>query len=116
MVENQKWSASCSTGEGRGRVLELATRGGIGMATVSALDENGAPAGSVAVTGADGSYVLPIPSVRADASGTPMARKVSLRASARNYLTFPAGVRMSLPIYTSGAPRADSSKPNLLSR
>ena len=115
VVQNQQKPACFAPVELQGRVFDLSTTVGIGSATVSALDENGAPAGSVAVTGADGSYVLPIPSMRADASGTPIARKVSLRASARNYLTFPSGVRISLPIDTSGATRTDSSKPYVLS-
>src|SRR5262245_52434884 len=115
VVQNQEKPACFAPVELQGRVFDLSTSAGIGSATVSALDENGAPAGSVAVTAADGTYTLPIPSTRADMSGTPIARKVSLRASARNYLTFPSGVRVSLAIDTSAATRTDSSKPYVLS-
>jgi len=115
VVQNQEKPACFNPVQLQGRVFDLSTSSGIGSATVSALDADGAPAALVAITAADGSYVLPIPSTRSDMSGTPIARKVSLRASARNYQNFPAGVRVSLPIDTTAAARADSSKPYVLS-
>jgi hypothetical protein len=76
---------------------------------VSALDESGAPAASVAISATDGSYVLRIPSVRAENTGKPVGRKVALRAAAKNYFNFPSGVRVSLPIDTSTATQANTS-------
>ncbi len=115
VVQNQDKPACFNPVQLQGRVFDLSASTGIGSATVSALDANGAPAASVANTGADGSYVLRIPSNRADINGAPIGRKVSLRASARNYQPFPSGVRVSLPIDTSAATQADSSKPYVLS-
>ncbi len=114
-VQNQDKPACFTPVQLQGRVFDLSTSSGIGDATVSALDENGAPAASVASSGSDGSYVLRIPSTRVDLNGAPIARKVSLRAASRNYQAFPSGVRISLPIDTSAAVQADSSKPYVLS-
>jgi hypothetical protein len=99
----------------QGHVSDLSTAAAIGGATVSALDDNGAPAASVAISATDGSYTLRIPSVRADSSGKPVGRKVALRAAAKNYFNFPSGVRISLPIDTSAATQANASSPYLIS-
>jgi hypothetical protein len=81
----------------RGRVLDLAAAHGIAGARVVAVDVNGAAASSVAISGGDGSYVLPVPAQRA-ADGTPSAFPVSLRADAAGYLAFPGTVRQALPV------------------
>jgi hypothetical protein len=86
----------------RGRVFDLADDQGIAGARVVALDVNGAPASSVAVTGSDGSYDLSIPSTRAT-DGTPAALDLTLRADAVDYQTFPSGLRQALPIDTGAA-------------
>lgn len=83
--------------EVRGRVLDLADMGGIEGARVVAVDVNGAAVSSVAVSGSDGTYVLPIPSQRS-AEGMPSAFPVSLRAEAAGYQAFPGTVRQALPL------------------
>lgn len=90
-----------------GKVSDLTNGAAIANAQVTALDENGSPAASVATSDADGNYSLRIPSTRADEKGTPIFKKVALRASATNYATFPSGVRQSLPIDTSAATNKD---------
>jgi hypothetical protein len=114
-IQNQAAPACFYPVELQGHVSDLSSALAIPGATVSALDENGAPAASVAISANDGSYTLWIPSVRADSTGKPIGRKVALRAAAKNYFNFPAGVRISLPIDTSTATQANSHSPYLIS-
>ena len=114
-VQNQSAPACFFPVQLQGHVSDLSTAAAIGGATVSALDDNGAPAASVAISANDGSYTLRIPSVRTDRSGKPVGRKVALRAAARNYFNFPSGVRVSLPINTSAATQANASSPYVIS-
>jgi hypothetical protein len=114
-IQNQDAPACFFPVQLQGHVSDLSTAAAIGGATVSALDENGAPAALVAISATDGSYTLRIPSVRADSTGKPVGRKVALRAAAKNYFNFPSGVRISLPIDTSAATQANASSPYLIS-
>src|SRR5688572_6336573 len=66
-----------------GRVFDSASAAAVAGASVTALDENGAPAGEITLSSSSGAYTLRIPSIRADATGTPVARKVLLRVSAK---------------------------------
>lgn len=85
-----------------GRVFDLATDQPIAGARLVALDANGAPAGTVAIAGAQGEYAIAVPTTRAS-DGTPIGgTAVTLRADAAGYLSFPAGVRPALPIDTTG--------------
>lgn len=86
----------------RGRVLDLATNQGIAGARVVAVDVNGAAASGVAISGADGSYALPVPAQR-DAKGTPGALPVTLRADAAGYDSFPGTIRQPLPVDIAAA-------------
>jgi hypothetical protein len=97
-----------------GRVFDLATSGGIEGAQVSALDINGSPVGTVAVSGADGKYALRVPSVRSDDKGAFTPRVVTLRAAAQDYEIFPSGLRVALPVDTAGATAAGDDKPYVL--
>lgn len=90
-----------------GQVTHLVSGAAVGGAQVTALDENGSPAGGVAVSDAQGKYTLRIPSERLDVGGTPVFRKVSLRAAAADYTPFPSGIRVSLPVDTSAAQQQD---------
>ncbi len=99
----------------QGRVFDISTAAALSGATVSALDVNGAPAGDVVTSGSDGTYVLRIPSPRADETGKPVARSVLLRAAAEDYVPFPSGLRISLPIDTGPAKQADAKGPWVLS-
>jgi hypothetical protein len=85
--------------EVKGKVIDLANGKGIGGARVVAVDVNGASVSSVAISGSDGTYALPVPAQRnADNTNTPVAFPVSLRADAAGYLSFPGTVRQALPI------------------
>jgi hypothetical protein len=55
----------------------------------------------VATSATDGGYVLPIPTLRG-ADGAPAESfKITLRADANGYVTFPAGIRPALPFDTA---------------
>jgi hypothetical protein len=83
--------------EVHGKVIDLADGHGIAGAQVVAVDVNGAAVSSVAVSGSDGTYALPVPAQR-DADGKPSAFPVSLRADAAGYQGFPGTVRQALPL------------------
>lgn len=87
----------------KGKVFDLSTTNAIANAEVLATDENGAPAGTSTVSGADGTYTLRIPTTRSDDKGTVIGRRVMLRSQAKNYVPFPSGARVSLPIDTAAA-------------
>src|SRR5262249_26947216 len=87
----------------RGHVIDLADAHAIAGARVVAVDVNGAAASSVAVSGSDGNYTLPVPAQR-NADGTPSAFPVSLRADAAGYQSFPGTVRQALPVDLATAP------------
>ncbi|MFZ5471511.1 MAG: hypothetical protein ACOZIN_18965 [Myxococcota bacterium] len=97
-----------------GKVFDLATQAGIASAEVVATDENGAPIGTAARSGSDGSYLLRVPSVRIDEKGAFVGRKVLLRSQAKNYLPFPSGARISVPVDTSAAARERDADPFVL--
>jgi hypothetical protein len=97
-----------------GRVYDLSTTSGIEGASVVATDENGAPAGPAVISTTDGKYTLRVPSTRTDDKGTYTARKVLLRSQAKNYVPFPSGSRISLPVDTSAAMREADGKPYIL--
>jgi hypothetical protein len=85
-----------------GRVFDLENEDGIGAARVGALDANGSPASSIAVSDPDGAYALSVPAVRDD-EGAPVRADVTLRADASGYVSFPSGVRTALPIDLSAS-------------
>lgn len=87
----------------RGQVFDSITGEPIEGALVSALDETGAPVTDVAVTDAEGFYVLPVSAIR-DPSGEILRNlKWTLFVTAADYQPFPAGVRPALPIDSSDA-------------
>lgn len=86
-----------------GRVFDLETNAGVGGARIVAIDENGAARSFVATSAADGSYTLPMPITRTSAGAPAESFKVTLRADASGYLTFPEGIRPALPFDTSSA-------------
>jgi hypothetical protein len=89
----------------QGKVFNLESKDAIAGAHVTALDENGAPTSPVVVTDAQGNFTLRVPSTRTDDKGAFESRKVTLRASAPDFVPFPQGIRPSLPIDTSAATR-----------
>ncbi len=98
----------------KGKVFDLSTASAISGAEVIATDEGGAPAAALTKTGTDGTFSLRVPSTRSDDKGTFVARRVLLRSQAKNYVPFPSGVRVALPIDTSAATHAKDTDPYLL--
>jgi len=84
--------------EVRGAVFDAMTDEPLEGALVSALDETGAPVSDVAVTDADGHYVLRVSARRDEAGLITDALKWTLFATAKDYQPFPAGVRPAIPI------------------
>ena len=80
-----------------GWVYDLADDGGVEGARVVARDANGAALSSVAVTAADGTYELAVPT-RRDADGQPIGDAFTLRADAAGYVSFPVAPRTALPL------------------
>jgi carboxypeptidase family protein len=79
----------------------------IAGAEVLALDDTGTAVSDIAVSGPDGSYEVDV-AVAREADGTPIADVLfTLRASARDYQTFPGGVRPALPLSSSEALASD---------
>ncbi len=86
----------------RGSVFDLGDDAAVEGARIVALDVNGAPLSSVAVSGEDGLYVLVVPHERTN-DGAPVPLRLTLRADAAGYQTFPFGIRQALPLDTTGA-------------
>lgn len=86
----------------RGHVFDLVDDRAVDGARVVALDVNGSPASSVAVTSSGGKYELRIPTER-DAQGVPAGANLTLRVDAATYQSFPSGIRQSIPIDTTTA-------------
>jgi hypothetical protein len=91
-----------------GKVFDLSTQAAVAGARVVALDPNRAPVTSVATSGTDGGFALPLPRQR-KADGTPTGGPVTLRADAKGYQSFPAGLRVALPVDTSAATHASGA-------
>lgn len=90
-----------------GRVFDLESNAAVGGARIVALDANGAAMSFVATSASDGTYTLPIPITRTSSGAPAESFKITLRADANGYLTFPAGVRPALPFDTSTAVLTD---------
>lgn len=90
-----------------GRVFDLDSNAAIAGARIVALDANGAAMSFVATSEADGSYTLPIPMTRTSAGVPAEDVKITLRADASGYLTFPEGIRPALAFDTSSAVLTD---------
>lgn len=85
----------------QGSVVDLETNSVVEGARVVALDANGAPISNVATTDVNGEYELLIDAERTN-NGAP-AEKITLRADASGYQTFPGGVRPPFPVDLSQA-------------
>ncbi|WP_373047518.1 carboxypeptidase-like regulatory domain-containing protein [Vulgatibacter sp.] len=86
----------------RGQVVDLADESPVEGARVVALDVNGAPLATVAVTDEDGNYEMPVPHER-QRDGSPVGVALTLRVDASGFQTFPSGIRQALPIDTTAA-------------
>jgi hypothetical protein len=81
----------------KGKVMNALDDKPVAGARVVARDANDAAVSAVAITAADGTYSLSVPAKR-DAQGKPLAAKLTLRADAAGYQTFPLAPRVALPI------------------
>jgi hypothetical protein len=90
-----------------GNVFDVSDESAIAGARVVPLDANGAPAGRVGVSDADGNYTVGV-AVTRDVDGVPIgAGTVTLRADASGYQPFPGGIRTSLPVDVGQATEGD---------
>jgi len=81
----------------KGKVMDAFDNKAIAGARIVARDANDAAVSPVAISAADGTYTLSVPAKR-DAQGKPLAAKLTLRADASAYQTFPLAPRVALPI------------------
>lgn len=91
-----------------GMVLDATDRAPIEGAQVIALDDVASAVSDVAETDVAGYYELPVLALR-DAEGKPVEQYYTLRVGARDYQTFPGGLRTALPIDLSTATKDDDS-------
>ncbi|MGC3998817.1 MAG: carboxypeptidase-like regulatory domain-containing protein [Anaeromyxobacter sp.] len=96
-------------------MFDLSTAAGIAGAQVLATDENGAPIGAPVTSKSDGAYSMRVPATRTNSKGALAAKKVLLRSQAKNYVPFPSGARISLPIDLTNATRGSESEAWVLS-
>jgi hypothetical protein len=89
-----------------GNVFDIDDSAAVEGAHVVALDINGSPRSSVAVTDVDGNYELIVPALR-DAEGGILDDDITLRVDAQSYVTFPSGVRVAQPISIESAALSD---------
>lgn len=91
-----------------GMVFDSESAAAIEGAEVLALDDQASAITDIAMTDAAGNYSLDVPVPRND-DGSPVTDMIfTLRASARDYQTFPGGIRTALPISTSEAVAGDA--------
>jgi hypothetical protein len=81
----------------KGKVFNALDNAAVAGARVVARDANDAAVSSVAITAADGTYTLNVPA-RRNAEGQPLPAKLTLRADASGFQTFPFAPRVALPI------------------
>jgi len=86
----------------QGIVIDALTEMPIQGARIVARDANDAAVSPVAVSAMDGTYSLAVPAKRSG-DGTPLAAKLSLRADAAGYQTFPLAPRVAIPIDVDSA-------------
>lgn len=90
----------------KGMVFDLATKAPIEGAHVVARDANNAAVSGVAVTDPAGNYQLRVSALR-DKEGKPLSTKVTMRADAEGYLSFPKPPRIALPVELASAAGTD---------
>jgi hypothetical protein len=91
----------------RGMVIDALDETPIAGARVLALDDTGAPVTNVAISDADGHYVLEI-AVPRDTDGNPAtAVTMTLSASAHTYQLYPSGLQPAFPVSTDDIQEAE---------
>ncbi|MBZ5712274.1 carboxypeptidase-like regulatory domain-containing protein [Nannocystis pusilla] len=86
-----------------GTVIDLQTEEPIEGALVNGQDRTGAPLGEIAVTDAMGRYELQVSAPRQPDGELASDINYTLQAFARDYLPFPSGIRVALPIHAAEA-------------
>jgi len=86
-----------------GMVIDLQTEEPLEGALVNGLDRTGAPLGEIAVTDAMGHYELQVSAPREPDGELASDINYTLQAFARDYLPFPSGIRVALPIHAAEA-------------
>lgn len=100
LLSDGSGSVCGGTVELRGMVIDALQETPIAGARVLALDDTGAPVSDVAISDADGNYVLPI-AVPRDTDGNPAtAITMTLSASAHAYQLYPSGLQPAFPVST----------------
>jgi hypothetical protein len=96
----------------RGMVIDAIDETPLVGARVLALDDTGAPVSDVAISDADGNYVLPI-AVPRDTDGNPStAITMTLSASAHAYQLYPSGLQPAFPVSTDDIMDAEDDPDN----
>lgn len=91
----------------RGMVIDALDETPIASAHVIALDDTGAPISDVAISDAEGRYVLPI-AVPRDSDGNPAtALTLTLSGTALDYQIYPSGLQPAFPVSTADLVEAD---------
>ena len=91
-----------------GMVIDALDETPIANARVIALDDTGAPISDVAISDADGHYVLPI-AVPRDSDGNPAtALTLTLSGSALDYQIYPSGLQPAFPVSTADLMEAEN--------
>lgn len=85
-----------------GRVFDATDLDPVEGAQIIALDDVASAVSDVAESDANGLYELPVLAIR-DMDGKPVEQYYTLRVGARDYQTFPGGLRTALPIDLSTA-------------
>lgn len=90
----------------RGMVSSTADGSAIEGARLLALNDLGFAVGTVAESGSTGEFELEVPVLREE-DGSPVARELTLQASASGYQAFPSGARVALPLSAEDAVLVD---------
>lgn len=92
-----------------GMVIDAIDESPIADARIIALDDTGAPVSDVAISDADGRYVLPI-AVPRDTDGNPAtALTLTLSGSAKDYQIYPSGLQPAFPVSTAELQEAEDN-------
>ncbi|MDP2346038.1 MAG: hypothetical protein Q8O67_34185 [Deltaproteobacteria bacterium] len=81
----------------RGQVIDGLDLSPVAGAAVVGLDIDGAAISKTAVTDVDGNYSLAL-TVKRNDDGSPLDVAATLRADARDYASFPGGIRTAIPV------------------
>ncbi|UQA58353.1 carboxypeptidase-like regulatory domain-containing protein [Polyangium aurulentum] len=91
----------------KGKVFDSSSKAAIGEAQIMALDDQATAVTDISVSNAEGNYTLAVP-VQRNEDGSPVADVLfTLRAGAKDYQTFPGGLRTALPISSSDAQKKE---------